>query len=76
MVALINTALVRVMTAAHGLKTRLGEERGQDLIEYALIGGGVALAIILGFVLFDEAIAGMVAGIGACIDFDSLSPCP
>ena len=77
MVALINTALLRAMTAVTGLKTRLSEERGQDLIEYAMLGGLIALALIaasLGL-FFGGALSSMASGIGNCIDFNSSTSC-
>lgn len=51
----------------------LRREEGQDLIEYALIGGLIAIAIIGAFVAFggtDGFVQDMVDNIGACIDFD------
>ncbi len=41
----MNTALLRMMTAVSGLRARFSEERGQDLLEYALLGGLLAAAI-------------------------------
>jgi Flp pilus assembly pilin Flp len=78
MSTLINTALVRAMDAINSLRARLAEERGQDLIEYAMLGGLIALAIIaVGVLAFSGAINDMATGIGNCIDFDSsaASPC-
>jgi Flp pilus assembly pilin Flp len=51
------------------------DERGQDLIEYAMLGGLIALAIlgVIGFLT--GAIGSMADGIGRCIDFDSTSVC-
>jgi len=51
-------------------------ERGQDLIEYALLGGLIALAIMaaVGLVL-TGALQGMFNGIGECIDFDAATNC-
>jgi Flp pilus assembly pilin Flp len=55
---------------------RLQSERGQDLIEYAMLGGLIALAIIaVGTLAFSDALESMAAGIGACIDFDSGTGC-
>ena len=73
----INTALLRMMTAVSGLRARFSEERGQDLLEYALLGGLIAAAItaIAVLVLMTDAIGGMAAGIGDCIDFDSGTDC-
>ena len=79
MVSMINTALLRATMALTGLRARLTEERGQDLLEYALLGGLIALAIIAVATLgvLTGAITDMATGIGNCIDFDSsaASPC-
>ena len=54
----------------------LREDCGQDLIEYALLGGLVALAITgVAVLAFQDAIQGMFSGIGACIDFNSGTSC-
>ena len=47
------------------------DERGQDLIEYALLGGTIALAIMAVGVLLalTGALTSMATGIGNCIDF-------
>ena len=74
---LINTALLRAMTAVSGLRARLSEDRGQDLLEYALLGGLIAGAIIavalLGFMT--DGISNMASAIGDCIDFDTTTAC-
>ncbi len=69
----INIALTRVMLAVSDLKVRLTEERGQDLLEYALLGGLIAAAIIaVAFLgVMTGAVEGMAQGIADCIDFDS-----
>ena len=54
---------------------RLKSERGQDLIEYAMLGGVIAMAILLVVGAFSGALGDMVAGIERCIDFDSASTC-
>ena len=55
---------------------RVRSERGQDLIEYAMLGGLIALAIIaVGAVAFSGPLQGMAAGVGKCIDFDKSTPC-
>ena len=71
----INTALTRVMLAVSGLKARLAEERGQDLLEYALLGGLVAVALLAFGVLFTPYLSTMASGIGACIDFTGSTTC-
>ena len=51
--------------------SHLRDERGQDLIEYALLGGTIALAIMAVGVLLalTGALTSMATGIGNCIDF-------
>ena len=71
----INTALTRVMLAVSGLRTRLAEERGQDLLEYALLGGLIAAAIVALVTIFNPALAAMATNIGNCIDFDGGTNC-
>ena len=75
--ATINTALLRMMTAVSGLRARFSEERGQDLLEYALLGGLIAAAITLAAVVLamQGALGSMADGIARCIDFDSGTPC-
>ena len=76
MVALINTTLMRALTAVAGLRARLAEERGQDLIEYALLGGLIAAAIT-GTILaatMTTALDGMGSAIAECVDFDTTCP--
>jgi Flp pilus assembly pilin Flp len=50
-------------------------EEGQDLIEYAMLGGLIAAAIIAVLFFFSDALESMVQGISNCIDFDSTSNC-
>jgi Flp pilus assembly pilin Flp len=46
------------------------EERGQDLLEYALLGGLIAAGIVAVLALMTGNINEMVTNIGKCIDFD------
>ena len=73
----INTALLRAMTAIGGLRARMSQERGQDLLEYALLGGLIAAAITAAAVVLamSGALTNMASGIADCIDFDSLTNC-
>ncbi len=57
------------------IMTRLRTERGQDLIEYALLGGLIALAIIGTVLAFQGALTSMAGGISDCIDFNKATPC-
>ena len=69
----INTALLRMMTAVSGLRARFSEERGQDLLEYALLGGLIAAALVAAGVLiaYTGGVTAMADGIANCIDFDN-----
>ena len=75
----INTALLRATVTVAGLRAslraRVAEERGQDLIEYAMLGGLIAVAIIGAGFFFQGALALLATGIGNCIDFVGLTDC-
>lgn len=75
MVDIINTALVRAMLALSGVKARLAEERGQDLLEYALLGGLIAMAIVAVALTMTNALSAMITNIGYCIDFNNGTSC-
>ena len=51
------------------------DERGQDLIEYAMLAGLIALAIIGAIVIFNDALLNLAGGIGNCIDFNNATVC-
>jgi Flp pilus assembly pilin Flp len=51
------------------------DERGQDLIEYALLGGLIAVAIMGAVAFLSGALSSMFTGIGNCIDFNSGTTC-
>jgi Flp pilus assembly pilin Flp len=56
------------------IQARMARQDGQDLIEYALLSGLIAFAIIaVGVVTLSGALNGMITGIGNCIDFDGLN---
>ena len=76
MVALINTALLRAVTSVNGLRARLSEQRGQDLLEYALLGGLIAASLIAAALFLSAPLQAMADGIGRCIDFDASTACP
>jgi Flp pilus assembly pilin Flp len=51
-------------------------EQGQDLIEYAMLGGAIAFAIIaVGVLGMSGALTDMFGGIGDCVDFDASTNC-
>ncbi len=72
----VNDLLLKTMIGVRGLAHRLRDERGQDLMEYALLGGFIAvvfavaaIALPLGAFFND-----MVAAIGECADMDAVCP--
>ena len=80
MVDLINTALMRTVMAAGRLRRRFSEERGQDLLEYAMLGGFLAAGLVLlGAILVNGgAFTSMACGIGEAINMNNvpLVGCP
>ena len=71
----VNGLLLKAMTGVQSLAHRLRDERGQDLLEYAMLGGLIVLGILGIVVLLTAALTGMFTGIGNCIDFDSATVC-
>ena len=74
----INMAITRVMVSVSSFAARLrSEERGQDLLEYALLGGLIAAALVAAgaLIAYTGAVTGMADGIAGCIDFDAGTPC-
>lgn len=67
--ALIHTASQHVIAVLAGLRARLADERGQDLVEYGLLTGLLGVAIVGGFLLFPAAIEVMTGFIADCISF-------
>lgn len=67
----INDLIIRI---ALGLK-RLKDERGQDLLEYALLGGLIAVAILAAIGIFTGALNDMFTGIKNCVDFTNTTVC-
>lgn len=59
------------------IRMHVRTERGQDLLEYALLGGLIAAAIVAVIALgtMTNAITSMASGISDCIDFDSATNC-
>jgi Flp pilus assembly pilin Flp len=57
------------------IKMHVPSERGQDLIEYAMLGGLIALAIAGAVLFLSGAISSMADGISDCIDFKDSTTC-
>ena len=77
MLSLYVTAQSYIGVAVENLRARFAEERGQDLLEYALLGGLLAAAITAAavVVLMTGAVSGMATGISECIDFNNATSC-
>lgn len=56
--------------------SHMRRENGQDLIEYAMLSGLIAAAIVaVGILVYSGALTDMANGIGDCIDFDGATAC-
>lgn len=66
---------IRIHAAISSFIAQLRQERGQDMIEYALFGGGLAVLIIGAVTLLNVAgsnpIESIFNGIEGCIDFEA-----
>ena len=68
--------LAHIVGGIRSLISRVPSERAQDLIEYALLSGVIALAMVgVGAGIYTGAISAMAAGISDCVDFDSGTTC-
>lgn len=67
----INDLMTRVWLGLRSLK----DERGQDLLEYALLGGLIAVAILAAIGIFTGALEDMFTGIKNCVDFTNTTNC-
>jgi Flp pilus assembly pilin Flp len=63
------------MTGAQALVRHLRSERGQDTLEWAMLGGVVAIAILGAYLILGGAINALLGGVSACVDFDGVTPC-
>ncbi len=63
--------------ALSSLLVRIRGERGQDLLEYALLGGLIAAAVMAAITLgvMTGAVSTMVTNIGNCVDFAKSTTC-
>jgi len=70
---MIDKLVVKLMV----FKMWLSDDHGQDVMEYALITGGIALVLVLAIAFFTTPITGAFKALGKCIDFTSGFPsCP
>lgn len=77
---MVSNIVLNVYAWAASLRTSMAEslkhEEGQDLIEYAMLGGLIAAAIVaVGILLFTGALNSLFTGIGNCVDFNSGTAC-
>ncbi|MDE3096659.1 MAG: hypothetical protein KGK07_11765 [Chloroflexota bacterium] len=74
---MVNDIMLSAMAWATSLRTiavqRLKEERGQDLIEYAVLGGAIALVAMVALLAspFSGAVTNFVSTVGACVQFQT-----
>lgn len=66
---------IRIYSAITSALSSLKREEGQDLIEYALIGGLMAAALLAGFLILGPSVSTMATNIGKCVDFNSGTVC-
>ena len=67
---------IRVYAFVSGLFSKVNErEEGQDLLEYVLLGGLIAAAIVALVAIFNPFLQDMATNIGQCLDFDSATDC-
>jgi Flp pilus assembly pilin Flp len=72
----MQTVFTWIMVGLMGLRERRNSESGQDLIEYAMLGGLIAAAIVaVGVLVFSGALNSMASGISNCIDFSKSTTC-
>lgn len=71
----VNDLLLKAMIGAQRFAHYLRSERGQDTLEWAMLSGLVAIAIIAVVALLTGALTALINGMSACIDFDGVTPC-
>jgi len=54
----------RIVVWALSLKTRASEERGQDIMEYAIITGSIAVVLVGSLLLFTDNLDGWFKAMG------------
>ncbi len=67
---------IRVFAAAQSFITQLrDDERGQDTLEWVMLGGLVAAAIVGIIGVFSGALGSFAAAAENCLDWDSTTAC-
>jgi Flp pilus assembly pilin Flp len=67
---------IMLSTIVTWVVTHLRNEVGQDVVEWALLTGLIAAALIgVGFAAYELALQDFIDGVSACIDLDNTSIC-
>ena len=69
---MLDKLVVKLLT----LKAKLSSERGQDIMEYALITGGIAIVLIVALLLFTGQFGSLFNSLKNCVDFNNATSCP
>ena len=73
---MVQTMMLRVfMGMQERARSLHRDERGQDMLEWVLLGGLVAAGIVAVLAIFTPFLSTMVTNIGYCIDFSSATTC-
>ncbi|MDP9237338.1 MAG: hypothetical protein M3P30_08075 [Chloroflexota bacterium] len=74
---IVLSGMAWVSSMKSSMASRISEERGQDLIEYAVLAGaiGIAAFVAIGAVGFPAVFTSFGNHIKNCIDLDSSSVC-
>ena len=71
----VNDVFLKVLIGMQELGRHLRSERGQDTLEWAMLGGLVAIAILGVLTVLTGALNSLMNGISACVDFTGTTPC-
>jgi len=71
----VNDVFLKVLIGMQELGRHLRSERGQDTLEWAMLSGLVAIAILGVLAVLTGALTSLMNGISACVDFNGLTPC-
>ena len=69
------TYFLKVLIGMQKLGRHLRSERGQDTLEWAMLSGLVAIAILLVLGVLTGALNALMTGISNCVDFDGGTVC-
>jgi len=68
---MIDKLVVKLLT----LKMWLSDDHGQDVMEYAMLTGLIAIGILVMIGLFTGALTAFATNIAKCLDFDAGTVC-